>query len=88
MGREVVVAVTNGRLDGFAGLAGIFGTWERILGVSWIADTGVLTAGGGNGCWSRLSGSSGNQSYPSSQSQTLSPGLEFGLELGGRMQVG
>ena len=31
MGREVVVAVTNGRLDGFAKLAEIFGTWERIL---------------------------------------------------------
>jgi hypothetical protein len=28
MGREVV-AVTNGRLD--------FGTWERILGISWMA---------------------------------------------------
>jgi hypothetical protein len=27
----VVVAVTNGRLDGFASLAEIFGTWERIL---------------------------------------------------------
>jgi thiamine phosphate synthase YjbQ (UPF0047 family) len=33
MGREVVVAVTNGRLD--------FGTWERILGVSQMADPGV-----------------------------------------------
>jgi thiamine phosphate synthase YjbQ (UPF0047 family) len=42
MGREAVVAVTNGRLD--------FGTWERILGVSWIADTGVSTAAGGSGC--------------------------------------
>ena len=31
MGREVVVAVTEGRLD--------FGTWERIFWVSWIADT-------------------------------------------------
>ena len=31
MGREVVVAVTNGRLDGFAWLAEIFGTWERIF---------------------------------------------------------
>ena len=31
MGREVVVAVTNGRLD--------FGTWERILGVSWIQES-------------------------------------------------
>ena len=31
MGREVVVAVTNGRLDGFAELAEISGTWERIL---------------------------------------------------------
>jgi secondary thiamine-phosphate synthase enzyme len=51
MGREVVVAVTNGRLD--------FGTWERILGVSWMPDTGVLTGGGGNGCWSRLLASRG-----------------------------
>jgi hypothetical protein len=48
MGREVVVAVTEGRLD--------FGTWERILGVSWMADTGVLMAGGGSGCWSRSLG--------------------------------
>jgi secondary thiamine-phosphate synthase enzyme len=31
MGREVVVAVTNGRLDGFALLTRTFGTWERIL---------------------------------------------------------
>jgi thiamine phosphate synthase YjbQ (UPF0047 family) len=31
MGREVVVAVTNGRLDGFAVLTRTFGTWERIL---------------------------------------------------------
>jgi secondary thiamine-phosphate synthase enzyme len=31
MGREVVVAVTNGRLDGFAELAEIFGTWEQIF---------------------------------------------------------
>jgi secondary thiamine-phosphate synthase enzyme len=31
MGREVVVAVTNGQLD--------FGTWERIWGVRWMADT-------------------------------------------------
>ena len=31
MGREVVVAVANGRLDGFAKLAEIFGTCERIL---------------------------------------------------------
>jgi hypothetical protein len=31
MGRKVVVAVTNGRLDGFALLARTFGTWERIL---------------------------------------------------------
>ena len=31
MGREVVVAVTNGRLDGFAWLAEISGTWERIF---------------------------------------------------------
>ena len=31
MGREVVVAVTNGRLDGFVELAENFGTWEQIL---------------------------------------------------------
>jgi thiamine phosphate synthase YjbQ (UPF0047 family) len=31
MGREVVVAVTNGRQDGFALLIRTFGTWERIL---------------------------------------------------------
>jgi secondary thiamine-phosphate synthase enzyme len=31
MGREAVVTVTNGRLDGFAELAEIFGTWERIF---------------------------------------------------------
>jgi thiamine phosphate synthase YjbQ (UPF0047 family) len=42
MGREVVVVVTNGRLS--------FGTWERIMGVSWMTDTGVLTAGGGSEC--------------------------------------
>ena len=39
MGREVVVAVTNGRLDGFAELAEIFGTWERIFSgqAEWLA---------------------------------------------------
>jgi thiamine phosphate synthase YjbQ (UPF0047 family) len=31
MGHEVVVAVTNSHLD--------FGTWERILGVSWIQES-------------------------------------------------
>ena len=31
MGREVVVAVTNGRQDGFALLTRTFGTWERIF---------------------------------------------------------
>jgi len=31
MDREVVIAVTNGRLDGFALLTRTFGTWERIL---------------------------------------------------------
>jgi hypothetical protein len=31
MGRAVVVAVTKGRLDGFALLTRTFGTWERIL---------------------------------------------------------
>jgi hypothetical protein len=39
MGREVVVAVTNSRLDGFAQLAGMFGTWERIFSgqAEWLA---------------------------------------------------
>jgi hypothetical protein len=31
MGREVMVAVTKGRLDGFAQLAEISGPWERIF---------------------------------------------------------
>ena len=31
MGREVVVAVTNGRQDGFALLTRTFGTWQRIF---------------------------------------------------------
>ena len=31
MGYEVVVAVTNGRLDRFAVLTRTFGTWERIV---------------------------------------------------------
>jgi secondary thiamine-phosphate synthase enzyme len=31
MGREVVVAVTNGQLDGSTGLTGSFGTWDRIF---------------------------------------------------------
>ena len=31
MGSEVVIAVTGGRLDGSAALAGAFGTWERIF---------------------------------------------------------
>jgi hypothetical protein len=31
MGREVVVAVTNGRLDGFALLTRTFRPWERIF---------------------------------------------------------
>jgi thiamine phosphate synthase YjbQ (UPF0047 family) len=53
MGRQVVVAVTKGRLD--------FDTCEQILGVSWMADTGVLMVGGGSGCWSRLLGS---EPYP------------------------
>jgi secondary thiamine-phosphate synthase enzyme len=30
MGREVVVAVTGGRLDGSTELTEVFGTWERI----------------------------------------------------------
>jgi hypothetical protein len=31
MGREVVVAATNGRLDGSTELAEVFGTWERVF---------------------------------------------------------
>ena len=31
MGRKVVVALTNGQLDGFAFLTRTFGTWERIF---------------------------------------------------------
>jgi len=31
--------VTNGRLDGSTELAEVFGTWERILGVSWIQES-------------------------------------------------
>jgi thiamine phosphate synthase YjbQ (UPF0047 family) len=31
MGREVVVAMTNGRLDGFALLIRTFGTWDQIF---------------------------------------------------------
>jgi hypothetical protein len=31
MGREVVIAVTNGRQDGFTLLTRTFGAWERIL---------------------------------------------------------
>ena len=44
-----VVAVTKDRLDGFALLTRTFGTWEWILGVSWMADTGVLTGDAGSG---------------------------------------
>ena len=51
IGREVVVAVTNGRLN--------HGTWERIFfGPGGMAGLGVSTAVGGSGCWQRLSGSS------------------------------
>ena len=31
MGREVMVAATDGRLDGSTELAEVFGTWERIF---------------------------------------------------------
>jgi secondary thiamine-phosphate synthase enzyme len=65
MGREVLVAVTSGRLD--------FGTWERILGVSHLADTGVLTAAGGSGCWSRLSGSRSAQGHHVAASLHMNP---------------
>jgi hypothetical protein len=49
MGREVVVSVTSIRLDGSTeappelveGVAEVFGTWERIFCVSWMADAGV-----------------------------------------------
>jgi len=43
MGREVVVAVTGGRLD--------FGPWEQIF-------YGEFDAAGRSGCWSRSSASS------------------------------
>ena len=61
----VVVAVTNGRLDGFAegspkSLAPGSGSW----GVSWMADTGISTGGAGSGCWSRSSGSRCALCYP------------------------
>ena len=42
MGREVVVAVTEGKLD--------FGPWEQIF-------YGEFDGRGANGCWSRLSAS-------------------------------
>ena len=63
MGCEVVVAVTNGRLDRFGVLTRTCGRWERILCQldGW---PGSLTGGGGSGCWLESSGSSGNQSYP------------------------
>jgi hypothetical protein len=50
MGREVVVAVTNGRLD--------FGTWERIFYGEFAATAGS----GGRGCWSKSSASRRAQS--------------------------
>ena len=55
--------MTNGRLDDFALLTRTFGAWERILGVSWTVDPGVLT-GDGSRCWSRSLASSGNQGHP------------------------
>jgi secondary thiamine-phosphate synthase enzyme len=48
IGREVVVAITNSRLD--------FGPWEQILGAAGTAGTRVLMDGAGSGCWSRSSG--------------------------------
>ena len=44
MGREVVVAITNGRLDGSALLTKIFGPWEQILGAAVSAGPGVQWA--------------------------------------------
>jgi hypothetical protein len=72
MGREVVVAVTNGRLDGFAERSTELtprarrNPWHVGTGLSrpdGMAGTGVLTGGGGSGCWQRSSGSSGTQCY-------------------------
>jgi len=39
MGREVVMAVTNGRLDGSTELAEVFGTWEQSFSgqAEWLA---------------------------------------------------
>jgi len=52
-----VVAVTNGRQDGFALLTRTLVTGSGSC-VSWMADTGVSTAGGESRCWSRSLGSS------------------------------
>jgi hypothetical protein len=50
MGREVVVVVTNSRLDDSTELAEVLGTWERIFKARRMAGPGVLTAGGESGC--------------------------------------
>ena len=45
MGREVVVAVTNGRLDGFTECS------PKSLAPGSASSTGNSTGGGGSGCW-------------------------------------
>jgi hypothetical protein len=64
---ETVVAVTNGRLDGFAERSteltprarrNLWHLGADLFKPGGMAGPGVLTAGGGSGCWSRLSGSS------------------------------
>jgi hypothetical protein len=102
MGREVVVAVTNGRLD--------FGTWERIFsgqaeGLARESRRAPPEAGVGQdyrgvGLLRALMslmdcGSSGPQprdglynKTAGAESQTLSPGLDSSLELGGSVELG
>jgi hypothetical protein len=101
----VVVAVTNGRLDGFALLTRTFGKWERIFwgqaeGLARESRWPAAEAGAGHdhrrvgvlrtfmsamGC-----GSGGPQprdglydKVAGAEVKTLSPGLDFGLKLGG-----
>jgi hypothetical protein len=109
MGREVVVAVTDGRLDGFASLAEIFGTWERILAgqTEWLARESrrAAEAGIGQDCWrvgvlrAIMSVTACGSGMPEprdglsdkkagAESQTLSPSLDFGLELAGSTELG
>jgi hypothetical protein len=71
----LVVAVTNGRLDGSTERSteltprvrrGLWHIGADLFRPGGMAGPGISTAGGGNGYWSRLSGSSGNQSCPGS----------------------